>query len=416
MRNSSSRYLRFQRELQDFTESHLNARGYVEKSHSAHYIERQSARKIKKHQAMFVERKKNETTGTIELWQAQWKPGPPAKKIFVKKICDDGDVQVVHNDAMAEKIAVCWADDRTMGNIAVSSPELLGIFKDKQGTDAILPCEFVAAGKFRNGQMRLWCRTHQKHWGIKADHASLEKTGEMHCANHVQGMNYVVDPFTLDASEFQEVGIWCSLPAALASEPIPTRKPRIHVHCRPQKGGMKSIDMDFPAISFRYDSKMHLFSSAEISQVNITPPAAYEFVKGLEDGKVMDCINCSTCGFPHLDMGSFAETPHRKHFCAACGRDSTWSSEPIVSTPLKTLHDELMNNTEAIIPDRELDLDQYADTCRFRVWASTPAIVWTAARPQEVGIHVHVERDGERIEDNTFSKVIFKGKELDRRD
>jgi len=365
---------------------------------------------------MFVERRKNDATGTIELWQAQWEPGPPSKKIFIKKICDDGDVQIVNSEAMAETIAVCWADDRTMGNIAVSSPEILGIFAGKQGSDAILPCEFVAAGKFRNGKMRLWCRTHQKHWGIKADHESLASTGEMHCANHVQGMNYVVDPYTLDVSNFKEVGIWCSLPAALSSEVILSRKPRIHVHCRPTKGGKKSIDKDFPAISLRYDAKMHLFSSEEISQVNITPPAAFEFVKGLELGQAMDCINCSTCGFPHLDMGSFAEIPHRKHFCAACGRDSTWSAEPIVSTPLKTLHDKLMTNSATVQPDREIDLDQYLDTCSYRVWASTPAIVWTADRPQEIGIHVHVERDGKRIEDNTFSRVIFKGKELNRKD
>ena len=161
---------------------------------------------------------------------------------------------------------------------------------------------------------------------------------------------------------------------------------------------------------------MHLFSSDEITQVNITPPAAYEFVKGLEEGKVMDCINCSTCGFPHLDMGSFAETPHRKHFCAACGRDSTWSSKPIVSTPLKTLHDALMSNHGKTEPDRELNLDKYAADCRFRVWASTPAVVWTADRAQEVGIHVHVEKDGKRIVDDTFSKVTYKGKVLNRAD
>ncbi|WP_298022155.1 hypothetical protein [uncultured Parasphingopyxis sp.] len=366
---------------------------------------------------MFIERKANQKTGRVEFWKARWEPGPPAKKIFVEKVCDETEIPAVDDTVAAKTFAVCWADDRTMGNIAVSSPEMMGIFKDKQGTDAILPCDFVSAGKFRNGATRLWCRTHQKHWGTKADEKSLDDTGEMHCANHIQGMNYVVDPQTIDVAEYAEVGIWCSLPAAIASNPIKTRVPRIHVHLRERSGGEKQIDGDYPAISLLYDSKLDLFKSASIKRVNITPPAALEFIVGLEQGKEMDCINCTNCGFPHLDMGSFAETPHRKHFCAACGRDSTWSKKPIVSTPLKPLHDTFLMNADKISPDRKLNLDEYAADHDFRVWASTPAIVWTADRPQEVGIHAHVEKkDGERIFDDTFSEVIYQGESLKRGD
>lgn len=365
---------------------------------------------------MFVERKKNDKTGQVEFWMARWEPGPPAKKIFVEKVCDETDVPAVDDEVAASTFAVCWADDRTMGNIAVSSPEMMGVFKAKEGTDAVLPCDFVSAGKFRNGATRLWCRTHQKHWGTKADQQSLETTGEMHCANHIQGMNYVVDPQTIDIESYAEVGIWCSLPAAIASSSIQARKPRIHVHLREHSGGTKHTDGDFPAISLLYDPKIDLFKSASIQRVNITPPAALEFIAGLEEGKDMDCINCSSCGFPHLDMGSFAETPHRKHFCAACGRDSTWSKKAIVSTPLKPLHDFFLSNSDQISPDRQLNLDDYAADHDFRVWASTPAIVWTADRPQEVGIHVHVEKEGRRIVDDTFSEVIFEGKALARKD
>ena len=363
---------------------------------------------------MFIERRKNVDTGQIELWQAKWEPGKPAKKVFVKKICDEVDAPPAATDGMAEKFAICWADDRTMGNIAVSSPEMLGAFDGKSGTGAVLPCDFVSAGKFRNGVPRLWCRTHQKHWGVKADVASFEASDEMHCSNHVQGMNYVVDPFTIDVGKHAEVGVWCSLPAALASREIERRRPRIHVHLRDQENGSKVLDKDFPAVSLVYDSGLHLFSSDEITRVNITPPSAFEFVKGLEENKKMDCINCNSCGFPHLDMGSFAEAPHRKHFCAACGRDSTWSKEPIVSTPLKPLHDTFLRNSDSVAPERKLVLDDYVASCDFRVWASTPAIVWTADRPQEVGIHVHVERHGERIVDDTFSEVIFEGRSLER--
>ena len=120
----------------------------------------------------------------------------------------------------------------------------------------------------------------------------------------------------------------------------------------------------------------------------------------------MSCINCSHCGYPHLDLGDFARTPHRKHFCGNCGRDSTWSSGPIVSTPLKPLHDKYARTLKYETPDRQLNLDEF-EGCSYTVWASTPAVLWTAARPQEVGIHVHVHDGPKRIVDDTFGQVML---------
>lgn len=67
------------------------------------------------------------------------------------------------------------------------------------------------------------------------------------------------------------------------------------------------------------------------------------------------------------------------------------------------------------MPDRTLNLDEY-DGRHFELWSSTPAVVWTADRPQERGIHVHVfEGEGpRRIEDDTFGTVMYQGKPLDR--
>jgi hypothetical protein len=41
-------------------------------------------------------------------------------------------------------------------------------------------------------------------------------------------------------------------------------------------------------------------------------------------------------------------------------------------------------------------------------------VIWTTVRPQERGIHVHLGVDGQRIVDDTFGIVIYKGQELDR--
>jgi hypothetical protein len=42
--------------------------------------------------------------------------------------------------------------------------------------------------------------------------------------------------------------------------------------------------------------------------------------------------------------------------------------------------------------------------------------VWSADRPQERGIHVHVNDGTKRIVDDTFSAVILNGKILERKD
>ena len=117
-----------------------------------------------------------------------------------------------------------------------------------------------------------------------------------------------------------------------------------------------------------------------ITKIHVTPPAAFEFVRSIEEGRPMASVSCKRCGYPHLDLGDFANKPHKKHFCGNCGNDSIWSSEAIVSTPLKPLHDQFNNSNTYITPERDLNLDKHEGR-RFEKWASTPAVLWTADRP-----------------------------------
>jgi hypothetical protein len=368
---------------------------------------------------MFIERKVNHSNNTVELWKCEWESpeGVSAKKRYVHKIGEEQPLKPEGENAWNQANAICWASGRTLGNIAVFSKAILGSFPAEEGDDAFLPCDFVRAGKFRHGADRWWCRTHQTHWGTKADHESSDKSGVMYCANHSQPMNYTLTPLEIDVIDYAEVGIWCSLPTALSTKPIESRAPKIHVHLRRKSQGKKSVDKDFDAISLLYHEDLGLFANPEITRVNITPPAAFEFVCAVEEEREMTCINCSQCGYPHLDLGDFARKPHRKHFCGNCGCDSTWSSRHIVSTPLKPLYDQFAKNTQYKEPDRtlNLDLDKYSG-CDYEIWASTPAIVWSADRPQEKGIHVHVNDGAKRIVDDTFRVVILNGKTLERKD
>lgn len=367
---------------------------------------------------MFIERRLNATTGTVELWKCDWENAPDAlaRKVTIERIGEER--KAVADDPsliLTRASAICWSYGRTLGNLAVFDQSMLGAFRNDVGEDAVLPCDIVEAGKFRHGPPRWWCRTHQVHWGTKADLASFDVTGQMLCANHAQKMSYVVSPFTVDLTKFAEVGVWCSMPAALSTWAIRSRPPRIHVHVRKNAGGTKEVDRDFHAIALDYQPSLGMFE-ANVTRVNITPPAAFEFVNALESGRELDCIDCNYCGYPHLDLGSFAAKPHKKHFCANCGRDSIISSKKIISTPLKRVHDAFMNAVGFEVPARKINLDDYSN-CNYALWSSTPAIVWTATRPQQKGIHVHVHApSGERIIDDTYGEVLLGGRPLIRED
>jgi len=114
---------------------------------------------------MFIERRINPSNGVVELWRAQWENAPrsPARKVYIDKVCDEQTAGHDADGGMSTAAAICWAYGRTLGNIAVVSPELLGHFPAAAGSDARLPCDFAHAGKFRHGVDRLWCRTHQTH-------------------------------------------------------------------------------------------------------------------------------------------------------------------------------------------------------------------------------------------------------------
>lgn len=366
---------------------------------------------------MFIERRVNPATSQVELWRCQWEnvAGAAARKVFLEKVADEQPLKP-EGDTWNQAQAICWAYGRTLGNIAVFAPSVLGSFPGKTGDDALLPCDIVDAGKFRHGKERWWCRTHQTYWGTKADHQSFAESGLIRCANHAQAMNYVVDPMVVNVNEHASIGIWCSMPPALASNAIAPRRPKIHVHVRKVEDEPKVIDQDFAAISLLYNKSLALFSNDEITRVNITPPAAFDFMRALEDQREMTCIACGKCGFPHLDLGDFALKPHRKHFCGNCGYDSTWSKGAIVSTPLKPLSDEMSKNNQFEWSDSKLDMDGEYAGLPFQIWASTPAVLWTGSLPQQKGIHVHIfdPVKKERVVDETFGEVTLNGKKLDR--
>lgn len=79
------------------------------------------------------------------------------------------------------------------------------------------------------------------------------------------------------------------------------------------------------------------------------------------------------------------------------------------------MHDQFSKAWQYIDVEKEVNIDKFPGLT-FALWASTPAVIWTAERPQERGIHVHLHMDGKRVIDDTFGTVIYKGKKLNRAD
>lgn len=310
--------------------------------------------------------------------------------------------------------AICWSHGRTLGNVEIFNPDVLAALPGRRSEDAIIGCDLVEAGKMRNGARRWWCRTHQAHWGTKADIAAAHSSGHLFCSKHAQPMSFVVDPRVVRLEEHAEVGVWCSMPPAITSAGAPQRRrPKIHVHIREEVAGRKVLDGDVDALTVRYGAAGDLFAATDMTTVNITPPAAFEFVTALEAGRAMGFVACRDCGAPHLDLGEFGRVAHTKHLCGNCGRDGIRSAEPMASTPLKPLHDQFSSEPAFVDVDRTLNIDDYPGA-GFAIWASTPAVLWTSCRPQERGIHVHLSINGRREFDDTYGTVIHQGKELRR--
>jgi hypothetical protein len=352
--------------------------------------------------------------GQNELWAYEWdlNARPPTKINRLRLGVEPPPPLAVQGSHLGA--AVTWSYGRTLGNIATTNPDALRAFPALSGQNAILDCEIVDAGLYQNGRPRSWCRTHQKHWGIAADVADAALNGALRCAQQTQPMWYVVNPQAISLDDYAEVGIWCSMPAALTSRGVPHKRyPRLHVHLRNEIDGPKILDHDFDALTLTFDPAKGLFGATPIDRVHVTPPVAEEFVLVLERGDALTCFNCVSCGSPHLDLGEFVRRPHVKHLCGNCGRDSTWTrSHPSVSNPLKPLHDSYSAGWQYVDVNRTLNIDDYPEA-EFALWASTPAVVWTADRPQERGIHVHLTHNGGRIDD-TFGEVIYRGRRLDR--
>jgi hypothetical protein len=259
-------------------------------------------------------------------------------------------------------------------------------------------------GKQRNGRPRYWCSVHQAsatgRYGARlpvceAAYRSIEPENVLE-----------LDPLDYPGG----VALWGAVAPVYDTSGMPPEA-GIHVHAR--KGGEndKEVDDTYDAVKIRYRRDLH---ENGLALINSEAAVSYYISRFLD--RDIRHLFCTHCGELHLDKGFFAVKPHRRHLCHGCGRyfrdDQKGVSNPIAL--IRAQLDIFGPAREPVRPDRPLNIRQADYPGGIQIWASNPAILWTADRPEEEGLHVHgYSAPGQFAFDETYSAVTIDGILLD---
>lgn len=275
-----------------------------------------------------------------------------------------------------------------------------------------MKCNIKSLGKFRNGTPKLWCKVHFAF--VKQDGTVIPTE----CENSSLPKISEEDKFLLDPDDWDGgIGIWGSLNPVYDTSLADSHKEGIHLHTRTEKDALKTIDFTFKEIKVR-TGEVDLFG--EHRYINLNTEIAHAYTASMVFGKEMKFLSCSHCKEPHIDADYYAVTYHKKHLCSYCGREFrdkvAGIANPVVEI-LRIFKSSLEYRSIELV-DRVLEIDQKDYPGGIQIWGSNPAIIWTADRPEEAGIHLHVyAEDGitELAMDDTYGRVVIDGLELNER-
>jgi hypothetical protein len=263
-------------------------------------------------------------------------------------------------------------------------------------------CDITPVGKRRDGGTRYWCLAH------KAD--ATAKYGRRAKVCRAAHLPPILPKEILELNFNQYPGgvaLWGAVPPIYDTTRLPLDF-GIHVHARKMPDGDKVIDQTYRGV--RLTGLQLPLAGLMISEID----AVYFMVSSVF-GFDTRYVCCTFCGYPHLDKDWFSIHPHRRHLCAGCGKNfrdvALGIGNPIRATQ-ETLGLLPRKPTRAV---KTLSLRQSDYPGGIQIWGSNPAIVWSSAKAEEEGIHVHAyKRDGEMPDhDDTFSAVKIDGLKLD---
>ena len=288
---------------------------------------------------------------------------------------------------------------RAMTTVAPRQFELLPVEPASSPDGA---CHVTAVGLRRDGRMRYWCLAH------KAD--ATGKYGRKLAVCRGAGTRPISEEETLTLNLDQFAGgvaLWGAVPAVYDTTRLPLDQ-GIHVHAREVPGGDKVHDRTFRAVKLTGGKLPE--GGIAFSELD----AVYYMVSSVFCFSVR-YIECSLCGYPHLDKDWFSIHPHRRHLCAGCGRHFRDTAIGI-GNPIAQLQTATGLAPRKPIPAaRPLHIRQQDYPGGIQIWGSNPAIIWSAAKSEDEGIHVHAFKgqDGRADPDGTFSTVTIDGVTLD---
>jgi hypothetical protein len=206
------------------------------------------------------------------------------------------------------------------------------------------------------------------------------------------------------------IALWGALPPVYDTTQMSVER-GVHVHARLLPGKGKVLDGSYAIVN--------VVSGGQT--VSISEEAAVAYVAGAILGLPLKYLVCPNCSAPHLDLENYSLDPHRKHLCLVCEKQFE-DTDHAVGNPIvlakSFLHDPLVERPVEKVR-RRLKIDQRDPNYSggIRLWGTHPAILWTSARKEEEGIHVHGHSAGEEsaIPDQTYGAVSIDGIELDPR-
>ncbi len=206
----------------------------------------------------------------------------------------------------------------------------------------------------------------------------------------------------LDAIEYPAgIAIWGGVEPIFMTAHRPHEEAGIHVHARKSPRAEKDIDQSFDEVTFR--------DQATGRAVQIDQDAAVGFMISQTFGVRMRHVICTNCGTDIFLGRQSAAHPSTKHSCSSCSTISM-TDERVVANPLISLREGYSSKIEpaVVLPRRPLSLRWDQCPGGIDIWGSNQAIIWTARKPEEEGLHIHwYASDGTMLQDDTFDTVTI---------
>ncbi len=269
-----------------------------------------------------------------------------------------------------------------------------------------MECKIISLGKRRNGKPKWWCSVHKRF-------AWDEKGNKMeHCPGYFEEQQEKeLKELTLNVDEYLGgVGIWGFLHPIFDTTHLPSPKFGVHVHARRSVDSRKEIDTTYDKVCLiRNGERVICINGKEASAYTLSRTAGFK----------PTIVKCTHCGALHTDEGYLAVFPHIKHWCENCGHDFFVNERNIGNklASLEQLFPEYYYNRTIIPANRHLKLSIEEYPGGIRIWASNPALLWTAPRPEESGIHVHAyDEKGNKVIDETYTTIEINGVKLDQQE